>query len=237
MTICPLSSSHSTTEPGATPSRRRTSAGTDTCPCEVRRDLAIATRLHYHGNDTDGMLSGLMRFAVGVIVVLMSYPTAAQTPRSGTYASAEIDAAGRLRITTSSGRTITVPKERDQSSFANPVVSTDRTAVGAQANYPNCCTSYDIPLQLIVYAGGKVHRFKGTGLPIFVWHFADGGTRVAYGQEPVHFGCETHYELRDVQSERLLAAADIPQPCGLRPDPPETTVPEWVKALNAANRQ
>jgi hypothetical protein len=41
--------------------------------------------------------------------------------------------------------------------------------------------------------------------------FVGGGTRIAYGQEPVHFGCETHYELRDIESERLIETVDIPQ--------------------------
>ena len=185
--------------------------------------------------------------AGGIVMLLLSASSAAQTPRTGptpdaarqqveTYESATIDPDGQLRITTSDGRTIVVAKEGQQSSFRNPTVSPDRTAVGAQADYPNCCTSYDIPLQLVVYARGTVHRFKGIGLPIFQWHFTDGGARVAYGQEPVHFGCATHYELREVHSERLIDSADIPQPCGQRPDPPHTTIPNWVKALNAARK-
>jgi hypothetical protein len=45
-----------------------------------------------------------------------------------------------------------------------------------------------------------------------------------------------HYELRDIQSEQLIEAADVPQPCGQRPDPPETTIPKWEKELNAAGK-
>lgn len=147
-----------------------------------------------------------------------------------------IDPNGNLRITTSDRRIIVVSKEGEQSSFQEPIVSADRTAVGAQALYPNCCTSYDLPLQLVVYADGKAHRFTGSGLPIFQWHFADGGTRVAFGQEPAHFGCSVHYELRDIQSERLIDSADVPQPCGLRPNPPATMIPQWVKELHAARK-
>lgn len=182
-----------------------------------------------------------------VVLLLLAESNAAQTQptrlapdapaqKLETYESAAIDANGSLRITTSDRRTIVVPKDGDQSSFRNPTVSPDRTAVGAQADYPNCCTSYDIPQQLVVYSNGRLHRFTGVGLPIFQWHFADGGTRVAYGQEPVHFGCETHYELRDIQSERLIHSADVSQPCGQCLDPSETTIPEWVKELNAARR-
>jgi hypothetical protein len=182
-----------------------------------------------------------------VLLLLLPYFSAAATERTRrvpdafaqqveTYESAEIDPNGHLQITTADRRTIVVPKEGDQSSFGKPIVSPDRTAVGAQANFPNCCTSYDIPLQLVVYSNGKVHRFTGVGLPIFQWGFADGGTRVAFGQEPAHFGCEIHYELRDIQSERLVESADVSQPCGQRPDPPEPTVPNWVKELRDVRR-
>jgi hypothetical protein len=181
-----------------------------------------------------------MRLCLAGIVILSLLSNASvlsaqrrAAARAAVYQSADVDASGALRIVTSDGRVTVVAKQKEQSSFQQPAISADRTAVGAQANYPNCCTSYDIPLELVVYYQGRVHRFKGNGLPIFLWHFADGGSRVAYGQEPVHFGCETHYELRDVASERLIDSVDVPQPCGLRPDPPETTPPTWVQQLAA----
>jgi len=174
--------------------------------------------------------------AGGVMGVILLQIVAAQTgppdaARVERYQSAVIDANGSLVITTSDQRTILVPKEGEQSSFSEPVVSPARTAVGAQALFANCCTSYDIPLQLVVYANGKVHRFTGVGLPIFQWRFADGGRRVAFGQEPVHFGCWIHYELRDVQSERLIDSADIPQRCGEVPEPRTVKIPKWVTEL------
>jgi hypothetical protein len=70
---------------------------------------------------------------------------------------------------TTGGQTVTVRKEGEQTSFSAPIMSPSKAAVGAQAMFPNCCTSYDIPLQLVVYAAGKVHRFTGRNLPIFEW--------------------------------------------------------------------
>jgi hypothetical protein len=178
------------------------------------------------------------------IIVLSLLPAVSQVRarpadrrRVETYQSAAIDSAGRLVIITSDQRTIVVPMEGDQKSFDTPIVSSGRTAVGAQANFANCCTSYDIPLQLVVYAKGKVHRFTGMELPIFQWDFDDEGTRVAFGQEPVHFGCSIHYELREIRSERLLDSADIPEPCGEAPNPPAVKSPKWVADLNAAMKQ
>ena len=179
-----------------------------------------------------------------IVAMLWKDGSAAQTPktrqtgapRDETYESAAVDANGRLVIITSDQRTIVVAKDGEQSSFAEPIVSSARTAVGAQAQFPNCCTSYDIPLQLVIYASGKIHRFTGIELPIFKWHFADGGTRVAYGQEPVHFGCSIHYELREIRSERLIDSADIPEPCGQIPNPPAVKIPKWVADLNSDRR-
>lgn len=148
-----------------------------------------------------------------------------------TYESATIDADGCLAIVKTSGESVLVRKEADQTAFSTPLMSSDRTAVAAQAMFGNCCTSYDIPLQLVVYARGKVHRFKGADLPIFKWGFADSGTRIAYGQEPVHFACDTHYELRDIESERLIEAADVPQPCGQNSNPKPVKITNWVAAL------
>jgi hypothetical protein len=170
------------------------------------------------------------------LLILWTGIAAAQTlvsqeSRLETYPSAALDANGNLSILTANGLTVTVRIEDDQASFSEPVLSSSITAVGAQEMFPNCCTSYDIPLQLIVYSAGKVHRFTGVNLPIFLWAFADGGTRVAYGQEPVHFSCGTHYELRDIESERLIDAVDIPKPCGQIPDPKPVRIPSWVADL------
>src|SRR5437588_12233600 len=47
------SSSHSSTEPGARPSFRRTTAGIEICPCAVSFECASAMLAYYHGNATD----------------------------------------------------------------------------------------------------------------------------------------------------------------------------------------
>lgn len=156
--------------------------------------------------------------------------------RAETYQSAALDAQGNVAIVLTSGMTVTIRKEGEQTAFSLPVLSASKTAVGSQAMFPNCCTSYDIPLQLVVYSAGQVHRFAGIKLPIFEWALADDGKRVAYGQEPVHFGCETHYELRDIESERLVDAVNVPQPCGENPKPTPVKMPQWVVDLVSKKR-
>jgi hypothetical protein len=185
-----------------------------------------------------------VRTALVLIVsacVLVQIHPLAQVSRASrgaaqTYESATVDPAGNLRIVTADHKTIVVPKSRtrkrgdefgNQTEFSTPVISEDRRAVGAQAMFKNCCTSYDIPLQVVVYSQGKAHRFEG-GLAIFDWHFSDGGRRIVFSQQTVHFGCAVHWELREVASEALLAQVDIPEACGQTPDPPKVDVPGWV---------
>jgi hypothetical protein len=148
-----------------------------------------------------------------------------------TYVSATVDANGDMAITRADGHVIVVPKDGEQRAFSTPKVSGTGRAVGAQAMFGNCCTSYDIPLQVVVLLEGKVHRFTGIGLPMFQWGFADNGARIAYGQETVHFSCATHYELRDIRTERLIESIDVPRPCGQNPSPRPVKVPRWVGVL------
>jgi len=153
-----------------------------------------------------------------------------------TYRSVAIGANGSLVITRSDRKVIVVPKRGEQTAFAQPRLSADRTAAGAQAEFPNCCTSYDIPLQLVVYTNGRVHRFKGIGLPIFRWQFADRGTRVAYSQETVHSSCATHYELREIASGRLIDSMNIPAaPCG-EGLARGRKIPRWVNEFISATK-
>ncbi len=169
-------------------------------------------------------------------VILLLAVASLAVQATETYQSAGIDSAGNLRIVTSEHKTIVVrmggfPKAGEtfgkQRSFDKIVLSDDRRAVGAQALFANCCTSYDIPLQLVIYSQGKTHRFEG-GLAIFDWHFVDGATRVAFSQQTVHFACSVHWELRDIASERLVAEVDIPEACGQMPDPRKVNAPRWV---------
>jgi hypothetical protein len=178
--------------------------------------------------------------ALTAVLFTLAASAIAQSPRSSArpskldverYSAASIDANGNLQITTTDGKSITVPKEGKQTAIAEPFVSTDRAAVGATGQYENCCTSYDIPLQLIIYSGGRVHRYSGAlGLAIFEWHFVEGGRRVAFGAQTVHFGCAVYWRLVDIRTDRLVDEVAIPEPCSQVPDPKPVRVPAWAQA-------
>ena len=145
-----------------------------------------------------------------------------------TYIQTEVGADGQLRIVTKDRREIVPKKEPDQVAFEMPRISPDGRAVGWLALYPNCCTSYPIPLKLVIYASGKLRTFTGSGLPIWRWCFQAGRKQVAFEQETVHGGIGVHYELRAVTTGRLVANYD--------PDRNSDTIghpPKWVTELDS----
>jgi hypothetical protein len=144
-----------------------------------------------------------------------------------TYRGAEVDPRGQLRITSSSGREILITKDKEQVGFDKIAISPDGRTVAWLALYENCCTSYPIPLKLLVYVNGKRREFRGSGLPIWLWAFSADSRRIAFHQETVHGGLGSHYELRDIISGRLASSYD--------PDPDKPiSLPDWAQTLEAS---
>ncbi|MGR8981636.1 MAG: hypothetical protein ACU84H_16310 [Gammaproteobacteria bacterium] len=100
------------------------------------------------------------------VVLLISAPF---SDANEAYVSATVDQSGQLRILTGEGREIAPAPEEGQAGFQRAATSSDRRSVGWLALYPNCCTSYPIPLKLFVHTGDKTRSFGGNGLP-----FGDG---------------------------------------------------------------
>lgn len=148
------------------------------------------------------------------------------------YLRASIDETGQLRIVTKDGREIVPKKEPDQVGFDQVMVSTDGLSVGWVALYPNCCTSYPIPLKLMIYSSGTLRTFTGRGLPLWRWRFQAESRQVAFQQETVHGGLGIHYEVRDVATGSLVAEYDPPYDRDNKPVV-ERSLPKWVEELDA----
>jgi hypothetical protein len=169
-----------------------------------------------------------VRVALFSAVTLLLLTSSQSSFAADIYVQASIDQAGRLRIVTRNGREIVPRKDAEQVGFEKPAISQDGGAVGWLALYPNCCTSYPIPLKLMVLSNGRVRSFTGDGLPVWQWSFQSSGKRVAFRQETVHGGLGTHYELRDVATGRLITKySPDNQPLAIQ------NVPTWVEELNA----
>lgn len=151
---------------------------------------------------------------------------------AGAYATVQVKDDGKyLVIATTDGRTVVPPKLSGQVGFESAAVSSDGKRVGWLALYPNCCTSYPIPLELVVLDEHKrIHTLTGNGLAIFGWCFLGNGDEVAYRQTVVHASNYLHFERRRLSDRKLLGEYDYPD------DAKENRrardlAPAWVKSV------
>jgi hypothetical protein len=133
-----------------------------------------------------------------------------------------VDASGSVHVVESGGQDKAVPREKDQVGSDVAKIAEDKKTVGWLAEYDNCCTSYPIPLTLVVYRDGRVLRRLGTGQVIYDWRFWAGGGQVAFCSGTVHGDSGGHCELHDVRSGRTLQTIN-----GHLDD----RSPEWAKGL------
>ena len=178
--------------------------------------------------DNERIMSEMVRPSLVIISLLSLLP--ASPPQR--YIRATVDADGQLRIATAAGKTIVPAKKKEQVGFSKPQISPDGGAVGWLAEYSNCCTSYPIPLKLIILRNGSSRTFTGNALPIWRWGFQADGTQFALQQETVHGGLGVHYELRDVISGSLLAEYD-PAVGPYNRLLPSQSIPKWVTELDS----
>lgn len=143
-----------------------------------------------------------------LLCFLLLVPNLLSNNEAGSQDSIEkvyADSAGLIHIVRN-GIDILAPKEKDQVTCDRPKLADDGKTAGWLVNYENCCTSYPIPLSLIIYRHGIIiHRFQPSLQSIWDWQFLRAGNQVAFWTGPVHGDFVPHFELHDVTSGRLLA--------------------------------
>ena len=143
-----------------------------------------------------------------------------------TFRRAAIDSTGELRIALSTGGLLRPARDSEQVGFEQPAIAKDGRTVGWLARYPNCCTSYPIPLTLVLLRAGGGRTVIGNALPIWQWAFAADARRVVIRQAPVHGDAPEHYELLDIRTGRVIATAE-------RDAANSATLPRWAEAVKA----
>ena len=144
---------------------------------------------------------------VGVALLLsMGLCVSAQSKvvRSQAVQRAYADSNGRVHVVAGSGREVVLAKEKGQESVEAPVVASDNRTVGWQVNFPNCCTSYPIPLMLVIYRDGRILHRLGNGMGVFQWRFLKGGEQVAYLTDTLHFNIAPKCTLVDVGTGKTI---------------------------------
>ncbi len=152
--------------------------------------------------------SGVVRLiCLGVFFVA---PQVCAQSNSNSVAKVYMDSTSARHIVRRDGKDVVVPKQKDEVDSSAPVIADDNQSVGWLVYYKNCCTSYPIPLMLLIYRPANPILRLGGGMMICAWHFVAGGKQVTFYTDTVHGGFAPHYELHDVRTGRLVEKLDGP---------------------------
>jgi hypothetical protein len=86
----------------------------------------------------------------------------------------------------------------NQEGFSDVQVAQDRKTIGWAETYDNCCTSYSVPLAIVLYRAGELRCHLQSGQMVWNWMFLEGGKRVAIVWGPTHGPEISDYSLYDV---------------------------------------
>ena len=143
-----------------------------------------------------------------IALVFCATTLLAQPQSTRTVEKAYVDGKGSVHIVEEGGKEIPVAKEKDQVGSEQLTIADDKQTVGWLADYENCCTSYPIPLGVVIWRDGKVRQILGDGMMIYDWRFWEGGKQAAFCSGTVHGDSGGHCELHDVESGKTLETID-----------------------------
>ena len=110
---------------------------------------------------------------------------------------------GVVHVVDSSGKDIVPPKEKEQVGCSDAQLSPDKRTAGWLVSYENCCTSYPIPLSLVLFRSGQVIQRIAPGQMVYDWRFWKNDS-VAVSDGPTHNPSGPQIRLYDIQSGKLL---------------------------------
>ena len=89
--------------------------------------------------------------------------------------------------------------------FSGVELAQDRETLGWTINVENCCTSYSIPLSVVVFRHKQVLHTFDQGQMVWSWMFLEGGKQVAIVSGPTHGPEVGDYQLYDVKTGKLVS--------------------------------
>ena len=141
-------------------------------------------------------------------------PAPAPAVRPLHHATRESD--GAIRMAFADGTSIRVAPEAAEEGSAEPAVYSepriagDRRTVGWLIEYPNCCTSYPVPLVLVIYRDARPLLRLRDGLMMYHWYFLDDGREVVFHADTVHFTRAPHAVRVETATGRVFERFDGP---------------------------
>lgn len=170
----------------------------------------------------------MMRTVKILAVSLTAFVTAADTLT--TIDRVYCDDSGTVHVVESNGNNETAKKEffsdnQKQADAVQMKVSSDKRTAGWIVEFSGIGASYPIGIMLDLWRDGKViQRFTEVGGYMFErWLFTDLDRNVAFEQDPIHGPDPVIYEVRDINTSKLVRKWD--------PGKSSKNAPQWVKDL------
>ncbi len=178
------------------------------------------------------MTVGRAKAAKAAVLVLVSIGCCSwalhATAAAERFTAAAVSADGQHLSLQIGSRTVEAVRLDGQVGFESAKVSEDGRHAGWLALFGNCCTSYPVPMALVVMgATGRRHTFEGSQAT-FGWCFVDRGRSVALMRSAVHGGGPQQFELRSLRDGRLLKSHTTPVDRDGQPVA-EAKLPSWAE--------
>ena len=172
------------------------------------------------------MSTSYFRLRTSVVIALFAVLWAMPMWGADRYTGFELSADEQHLTLFQGKRHVAAPQtETDQAGFSAVKISADGRMVGWLVLEPNCCTSYAIPLGLVIVRHGKVLRQFSAIPPVWDWAFAQHGRAVVYRQRTLHGSSSVLYTLARLSDGHTLTRYSCFSE-GPQPDPRK--VPAWV---------
>ena len=146
---------------------------------------------------------------------------AVAAPKSPHYVRIYRGKHGLVHLVTQNGHERIMPRLPKQVRVDTLKISPDHRVAGWLVDYPNCCTSYPISLQLMLVSGDVQHAVR-PGQMIWNWCFVKKGKQVAVSSGPVHGTDIPSLNLYDATTGKRLASAYPGKSCAY---------PSWAACL------
>lgn len=150
-----------------------------------------------------GMLRAMRIAPVSLCACALWLAAARPAPAQSAAITRAFAGADGLAHVEQNGKETIFPKETGQVSIDSVKVAPDGRAAGWLVNEPNCCTSYPVPICLVVVRGNSKHVFAERQM-IYDWHFVEGSARVALSIGPTHGEFPADFLLYDTGSGQKL---------------------------------
>lgn len=172
------------------------------------------------GGNSQMIKTRIISAVISLSSVLSSLPISAQRPALRVYA----DTRNNVHVVSASGRETIIAPERSQVGIDAIKVAGDKRTAGWLVLFKDPDGGSPYAGKLVVWSDGRMIRSFTADQTFWSWSFDHRAEQVAYHIGPTHGETNSHCELHDLRTGRLLAAWDG--------DLDSSHRPAWTKKLD-----